>query len=223
MPDAGGSGGYSSPRRILTVRTDDYSPPSRGTYTDDELRDLAQLASPIRGTLVRETNGAGSLHKQRIFRAWDHPGRARAPFPRLSGPDDAPSFSCGIAYIPPGGPRLTLARYNGSNHRHGDIHYRPHIHRATEAAITAGRRPEDEAMETTRYETLEGALACLDDFGLSGIRAEPDHPSLFAINPDDLQRRLSGFSRVRVPRRRAIRSTCLKCLGAYACPTGAIR
>ena len=36
------------------------------------------------------------------------------------------------------------------------------------------------AEETTRYETLEGALACLiEDFRLSGIRANPDHPSLF--------------------------------------------
>ena len=56
----------------------------------------------------------------------------------------------------------------------------PHIHRATEAAILAGRKPERAAEETTRYETLEGALACLiEDFRLSGIRANPDHPSLF--------------------------------------------
>ena len=39
------------------------------------------------------------------------------------------------------------------------------------------------AEETTRYETLEGALACLiEDFRLSGIRANPDHPSLFNGN-----------------------------------------
>ena len=36
------------------------------------------------------------------------------------------------------------------------------------------------AEETARYGTLEGALACLiEDFSLSGIRANPDHPSLF--------------------------------------------
>ena len=46
--------------------------------------------------------------------------------------------------------------------------------------ILAGRKPEHAAEETTRYETLEGALACLiEDFRLSGIRANPDHPSLF--------------------------------------------
>ena len=71
----------------------------------------------------------------------------------------------------------TTGRTTGTAH---DIRYKPHIHRATEAAILAGRKPEDEAEETTRYETLEGALACLiEDFRLSGIRAEPDHPSLF--------------------------------------------
>ena len=36
------------------------------------------------------------------------------------------------------------------------------------------------AEETARYQTLEGALACLiEDFSLSGIRANPDQPSLF--------------------------------------------
>ena len=70
--------------------------------------------------------------------------------------------------------------WHGSNHQHGDIRYQPHIHRATEAAITDGKKPEQAAAETTRYQSLEGALACLiEDFSLSGIRANPDHPSLF--------------------------------------------
>ena len=48
------------------------------------------------------------------------------------------------------------------------------------ARPTPNRKPEHAAEETTRYETLEGALACLiEDFRLSGIRANPDHPSLF--------------------------------------------
>ena len=43
-----------------------------------------------------------------------------------------------------------------------------------------GRKPEHATEETTRYQTLEGALACLiEDFDLSGIRANPDQPSLF--------------------------------------------
>lgn len=93
---------------------------------------------------------------------------------------DRLSYSCGIVYLPPGGPRLTLARYNGPSHQHGDIRYKPHIHRTTEAAISAGRKPEHAAEGTLRYNTLEGALACLiEDFNLSGLRARRDHPSLF--------------------------------------------
>ena len=54
------------------------------------------------------------------------------------------------------------------------------VERASERAILAGRSPEHEAEETIRYDTLEGALACLiEDHRLSGIRAKPDHPSLF--------------------------------------------
>ena len=75
---------------------------------------------------------------------------------------------------------MTLARYNGPSHQHGDILYRPHIHRATARAIAAGKRAEREAEETDRFETLEGALACLiQDFHLTGIDAQFDHPRLF--------------------------------------------
>ena len=72
---------------------------------------------------------------------------------------------------------MTLARYNGPSHQHGDIIYRPHIHQATASAIAAGKRPEREAEETDRYKTLLGALACLiKDFNLTGIKALHDHP-----------------------------------------------
>ena len=92
--------------------------------------------------------------------------------------DDA-DFSCGIALVSLDGSRLTLARYNGPSHEHGDILYRPHIHRATAKAIASGQRPEREASETDRYTTLEGALACLlGDFNVTGILASHDAPRL---------------------------------------------
>ena len=72
-----------------------------------------------------------------------------------------------------------MARYNGPGHVHGDIAYRPHIHYATEEAIMADGKPGSEAEETGRYETLEGAPACLiDDFSLYGIAARHDQPGL---------------------------------------------
>ena len=89
-------------------------------------------------------------------------------------------FSCGISYMPLGIPVLTLARYNGPNHQHGNIKYRPHIHRASEQAIKAGRKPESEAEETNRFISLEGALYCLmQDFNISGLHAEADEAELF--------------------------------------------
>ena len=68
-----------------------------------------------------------------------------------------------------------MARYNGSSHRHGDIHYRPHIHRATERAMAAGKKPESAAEETDRYLTVDEALRCLvDDFRIEGLNISSD-------------------------------------------------
>ena len=93
--------------------------------------------------------------------------------------EDAHDFSCGIAYLPRGAPPLTLARYNGPSHEHGDIVYRPHIHRASESAIGAGRKAESDATETGRFESLEGALACLvEDYDVSGLDVQHDTPRL---------------------------------------------
>ena len=79
----------------------------------------------------------------------------------------------------PDGSGLTLARYNGPSHEHGDIVYEPHIHRTTASSIASGKKPEHEAAETNRYETLDGALACLiDDFSVVGISVSHDAPRL---------------------------------------------
>lgn len=92
---------------------------------------------------------------------------------------DESDFSCGISYLPRGGQSVTLARYNGPGHVHGDIVYRPHVHRATERAISAGKKPESEAQEIDRFTTLTGALACLiQDCHLRGISAAFDKPRL---------------------------------------------
>ena len=156
-----------------------------GNYTDDDLQRLRQLSKRVTNPGARwsEKPAGHPVQKQRIFQAAGTAEDGREHHFLLyqrQNLRDGPSYSCGIVYLPPGGPKLTLARYNGPNHRHEDIRYKAHIHRATEAAILAGRKPEHEAEETTRFRTLEGALACLiEDYRLSGIRAEPDHPSLF--------------------------------------------
>ena len=56
-----------------------------------------------------------------------------------------------------------------------------HITREPEQAISAGRKPESEAVDTDRFETLEGALCCLiRDFNVSGINvpSDPQRPLL---------------------------------------------
>ena len=84
-------------------------------------------------------------------------------------------FSCGILYVPHGGQSMTLARYDGSSHRHGGIAYRPHLH----LAITADNENFDlEATATDRFECLWGAFACLiGDFNVTGFKRD-DQPTL---------------------------------------------
>lgn len=120
------------------------------------------------------------VHKQRSFKALGEGGEEfRFEIYQREGLLDFSDFSCGIVYVALDGSRLTLARYNGPAHEHGDIVYRTHVHRATERAIAAGMRPEREAEETQRYRTLEGALACLiDDFNVVGLNAVHDQPRL---------------------------------------------
>ncbi len=154
------------------------------SYTDEELNDLGQVPKRVTNPGARwsEKPAVHPVHRQRTFRATGTHDDEQLRFLiyQRQSLHDRLNYSCGIVYLARGGGRLTLARYNGSNHQHGDIRYQPHIHRATEAAIANGRKPEHAAEETTRYQTLEGALACLiEDFSLSGIRAKPDHPSLF--------------------------------------------
>ena len=146
-------------------------------YTDGELAMLGAMPKQVVTPRARWVEKPG--HRQRNF-AVVGDGEARFSVYQRQNLRDEHDFSCGIAFLPPGGQRLTLARYNGPSHRHGDIAYRPHVHRATERAIAAGRKPESEAVETDRFRTLEGALACLiDDFNLGAVEAAHDQPGLF--------------------------------------------
>lgn len=95
-------------------------------------------------------------------------------------------FSCGLSWNTPSGEVLTLVRYNGPSHSHGNaiegekLGFACHIHRVTKHYMDAGKKPEGYAEATEKYETLDGALHCLvDDCNISGIDTVPDHPKLF--------------------------------------------
>ena len=151
-------------------------------YTDEELDELRALPKRVTNPMARwlDKPKVSPGHQQRSFQAVsEDDDEARFSIYQRQNLADASDFSCGIAYLPRGGSSLTLARYNGPGHEHGDIAYRPHVHRATERAIAAGKKPESEAESTDRFETLEGALACLlEDFNLHGLTATPDMPRL---------------------------------------------
>lgn len=91
-------------------------------------------------------------------------------------------YSCGISVVPRSSEVVTLARYNGDSHEHGNelegtvFKYLPHIHVTTERYIMAGRKPDTYAEPTERYSTLDGALHCLlADWNIFGLETETDN------------------------------------------------
>lgn len=150
-------------------------------YSDEDLAGLRLAPKRVTnpGAHWKEKPG----HRQRNFKACDQQDESvRFSIYQRQNLLDANDFSCGIEYLPSVGARLTLARYNGSSHRHGEIVYRPHVHRTTASAIASGKKPESEADETDRYTNLEGALRCLaEDFHLQGLSL-PNHNQESLLN-----------------------------------------
>lgn len=151
-------------------------------YTTAELDRLRLAPKRIRNPKARWSNKPQErpVHRQRNFRAVGEGDRTvEFRIYQRQNLSDEHDFSCGITYLPRGGESLTLARYNGPSHEHGDIAYHPHIHRASERAILAGRKPESEATATDEFQSLEGALICLAaDFRVTGLPFMETHPRL---------------------------------------------
>ncbi len=95
-------------------------------------------------------------------------------------------FSCGLMWNSPSGETVTLVRYNGSSHQHGNrledetLDFECHIHKARSEYLEAGLKIEGFAQATSRYHRLEGALYCLvEDCNIQGINPSQDEPKLF--------------------------------------------
>lgn len=134
--------------------------------TDDDIQALIRLPKRVTNPSVRWQEKPG--HKQRNYKV-DGGGYSFEVYLRqgLFNPAD---FSCGLKFIKPDGQPLTLLRYNGGGHIHGEIVFACHIHQATQAALAAGRKAEAHAERTVCYRTLDGALACLlEDAAISGL------------------------------------------------------
>jgi len=151
-------------------------------YSNDDLESLRAMPKLVTNPGARwsEKPVRAPVHRQRSFKVVGQSDNdVRFEVYQRQNVQDVADYSCGIAHISLDGSRLTLARYNGPGHEHGDIFHRPHIHRTTAESIASGRKPEREAAETDRYETLEGALACLvQDFHVLGISPSHDAPRL---------------------------------------------
>ncbi len=147
-------------------------------YTEPELDALRSMPKRINNPRARWLTKpkARPSHRQRSFQlTGGDDENVRFLVYQRQNLEDQQDFSCGISYLPRGAQPLTLARYNGPSHEHGDIAYRPHIHRASAKMIATGRKAESDATDTDRFETVVGALACLmEDFHVSGVEVRHD-------------------------------------------------
>jgi len=137
--------------------------------TEVELDALRSMTKRVTNPGARWSDKPG--HKQRNFqvRGGDDDGEDFGIYQRQNRKRRY-DFSCGISYLPRVGKSLILARYHGPSHIHGDIAYQPHIHRASEQAIAAGKRPEWEARAIERFDLIEGAFKCLiEDVNVTGL------------------------------------------------------
>ena len=151
-------------------------------YTEAELNTLRSMPKRVKNPGARwaKKPKARPVHRQRNLNViGNEDEQKRFLVYQRQSLEDSCDFSCGIVYLPRGALPLTLARYNGPSHVHGEIDYRTHIHQATERAMAMGKKAESSATETDRFETLEGALACLlKDFAVQGLTAQLDQPRL---------------------------------------------
>ena len=101
--------------------------------SNDDLDDLRSGAKRVTNPGARWGDKPGR-HKQRNHIAESEDGARFRVYLRQNLGDER-DFSCGLALLHKGGKPLSLIRYNGSNHPHGEIRYRCHIHRATAEAL----------------------------------------------------------------------------------------
>ena len=147
-------------------------------FSDNDLNRLRSARKRVTNPGARWSEKPGR-HRQRNFSVESEDGSVFRVYLRQNL-DDEKDFSCGLALVQRGGRPLSLVRYNGSSHVHGEIRYRCHIHRASAEALAEGRKIDSDADETDRYKTLDGALACLiEDCGVQGLTARPDERDLF--------------------------------------------
>lgn len=142
--------------------------------TDEEIDRLLALPKRVTNPRARKRSQRGS--EQLNYEVESDTGEVFKVYLRqnLKIPE---GFSCGLRLVLKSGDTITLTRYNGSDHEHGNpldggkpLPRACHIHRATQKYMLAGRKAEHFAETTDRYSNLDGAFkALIFDCNISGF------------------------------------------------------
>lgn len=158
---------------------------------DDEIERLLKMRKRIINPSARRKAQKGSINLNYDLEAGD------ASFSMYVRQNIriAQSFSCGLLYHLANGEKVTLTRYNGSDHPHSNpleggsrMTASCHIHIATQRYMEAGMKPEHYAEPTDRYTDIHGALnALLEDCNIDGLRPpnEENQHKLFKDGDDN--------------------------------------
>lgn len=149
--------------------------------TDEQVAELLAAPKTVTSTKTKTKEQKKSARVNYPVETDDGASRFEL-YTRQNQIDDS-AFSCGLTYHHPSGEKISLVRYNGSNHQHRNpleggelINFKCHIHRATSRYMELGDKPDKYAETTERYYNLQGALHCLViDCNISGLHtSDPD-------------------------------------------------
>jgi|SRR5690554_237343 len=134
-----------------------------GAMTDGEIEALIAERKDITNPSARWIIQRGS--RQKTFQLELAEGMPSMELKLRQSIKDPDSFSCVLLCHLGGGEKITLRRYNGSNHVHGnaldrhmpDITFTCHVHMARQRYIEAGLKADGFAVPAT-YSDFDGAL-----------------------------------------------------------------
>jgi hypothetical protein len=135
------------------------------SLTDEIIESLLRCEKIIKSKRAKETPKA--KHKERNIDVISSDGLQDFTLITRQSTMIADNYSCGLLWHATATQKIILTRYNGSDHVHGnpiegaEFGFECHIHVATERYIAIGKKIEHYAEQTSRYNTLDGAITCL--------------------------------------------------------------
>ena len=153
--------------------------------TDELIEKLLTVKKTVDNPRARIKNEDGN---ERVnFNLSDDEGNKFVLYQRqntILGMDD--DFSCGLSWVMPSGENFTLVRYNGPSHNHPNkiegnkVGLVTHIHKSSKRYLEETGKADGYAEATTKYKTLEGAVASLTaDCNIHGLKIKFDQNELF--------------------------------------------